>query len=411
VRAAAANPGGKYNREVPAVISRPDRSTGPAHAAAAARHGANLALTIQSDRARTGLQSRRDRSAKNINAHQISRREKMRHSPRRFSVKLGDGDLRRLHVFCAVTRCGGFAAAESELQMGLPSISRIIKDLEIRLGVRLCQRGRVGFELTDEGRHVYAASLQLTADLKRFETNMSSIHSALAGTLTLGLIDTLITDSNLPLPQLIKEYKRRHAHVEFDIQTKATNTIEQSVIDGTLDAGLVVGRRRINQLDYRPLYRERLSLYCSEDHPLFHEDVSSISLEEVSKYDYAGYSSLEDSHQSESTRLLAKRACADSVEALATLVSSGCFIALLPDHYVKSVWRLKNFKAILPDLISISTDIELVTRHGTFSPLVLTLLDIMDDLQTPLPAGNTVTTLLNRIGRNPVEVELGAHVA
>ena len=64
----------------------------------------------------------------------------MRHSPRRFSVKLSDGDLRRLRVFCAVTRCGGFAAAESELQMGLPSISRVIKDVEIRLGVRLCRR-------------------------------------------------------------------------------------------------------------------------------------------------------------------------------------------------------------------------------------------------------------------------------
>jgi LysR family transcriptional regulator, transcriptional activator for bauABCD operon len=336
----------------------------------------------------------------------------MRHSPRRFSIKLSDGDLRRLHVFCAVTRCGGFAAAESELQMGLPSISRVIKDLEIRLGVRLCQRGRVGFELTEQGRHVYAASLQLTADLKRFEANMSSIHSVLAGTLTLGLIDTLITDSNLPLPRLLKEYKRRHAHVEFNIQTKATNTIEQSVIDGSLDAGLVVGRRHINQLDYRPLYRERLSLYCSEEHPLFHEDLSSISIEEVSRYDYAGYSSLEDSNQSGPTRLLVTRARADSVEALATLVSSGCFTALLPDHYVNSVWRLKNFRAILPEIISVSVDIELVTRHGTFSPLVLTLLDLMDDIGVPLPAEDAVTTLLERFdGRRPVNAELGASVA
>jgi hypothetical protein len=100
------------------------------------------------------------------------------------------------------------------------------------------------------------------------------------------------------------------------------------------------------------------------------------------------------------------------VEALATLVSSGCFIALLPDHYVNSVWRLKNFKAILPQIISVSVDIELVTRHGTFSPLVLTLLDLMDDMEAPLPTGNAVTTLLDRFdGRRPVEVELGADVA
>ena len=94
----------------------------------------------------------------------------MRLNPRRFAVKMSDGDLRRLRVFCTVTRCGGFSAAESELQMGLPSISRYIKDLEIRLGATLCRRGRVGFELTEQGRQIYAASLQLIADLKRFET-------------------------------------------------------------------------------------------------------------------------------------------------------------------------------------------------------------------------------------------------
>ena len=71
----------------------------------------------------------------------------MRLNPRTFNGKMSDGDIRLLRVFCAVVRCGGFAAAESELQLGLPSISRYIKDLETRLGVRLCRRGRVGFSL------------------------------------------------------------------------------------------------------------------------------------------------------------------------------------------------------------------------------------------------------------------------
>jgi DNA-binding transcriptional LysR family regulator len=318
----------------------------------------------------------------------------MRLNPRRFTVKLSDGDIRRLRVFCTVTRCGGFAAAESELQMGLPSISRYIKDLEIRLGVRLCRRGRVGFQLTDEGRQVYAASLQLLADLKRFESSMRSIHSGLAGTLNIGVIDTLITDPNLPLPEILKDYKRKHPQVEFNIETKTTNTIEQSVIEGGLDAGLVIGpvvsigagqvigRRHINQLDYKLLYQERLNLYCSEEHPLFHADMATLAPEDVQKYDYAGYSFLEEPDRTGPTRLLTRTASVDSVEAMATLISSGCFLAMLPDHYVQSVWRLRNFKAILPDYFSISTNIELITRHGTAAPLVLALLDFVDNLGT-----------------------------
>jgi len=320
----------------------------------------------------------------------------MRLNPRRFTVKLSDGDLRRLRVFCTVTRCGGFAAAESELQLGLPSISRYIKDLEIRLGVRLCQRGRVGFELTDQGRHVYAASLQLLADLKRFENSMRSIHAGLTGTLNVGVIDTLITDPNLPLPQILQGYKRKHRNVEFNIETKTTNTIEQSVIDGALDAGLVIGpvaavagqvigRRHINQLDYKLLYQERLNLYCSEEHPLYHRNLDTISVEEVAKYDYAGYQFLEEPDRSGPTRVLSKTASVDSVEGMATLVSSGCFLAMLPDHYVRSVWRLRNCKPILPEHFSISTHIELITRHGTTAPLVLALLDFVDNLER-LPA-------------------------
>lgn len=327
----------------------------------------------------------------------------MRLNPRRFAVKLSDGDIRRLRVFCTVTRCGGFAAAESELQMGLPSISRYIKDLEIRLGVRLCRRGRVGFELTDEGRHVHAASLQLLADLKRFESSMRHIHSGLSGTLNIGVIDTLITDPNLPLPRILQSYKRKHPNVEFNIETKTTNTIEQSVIDGALDAGLVIGpvaatgagevigRRHINQLDYKFLYQERLNLYCSQEHPLFHQDLDSIPLEEVAKHDYAGYQFLEEPDRAGPTRVLTKTASVDSVEAMATLVSSGCFLAMLPDHYVRSVWRLRHCKPILPAHFAISTHIELITRHATSAPLVLAFLDFVDNLDQLSPAAVTDT--------------------
>lgn len=310
----------------------------------------------------------------------------MRLNPRRFSVKLSDGDLRRLQVFCTVTRCGGFAAAESELQIGLPSISRYIKDLEIRLGMRLCRRGRVGFELTDQGRRVYAASQQLTADLQRFEDNMASIHTALVGTLRLGIIDTLITDRSLPLPRVLEEYKSQHSQVEFNVSTRTTQAIEQSLLEGTLDAGIIMARRHLSQLDARTLYQERHSLYCAEKHPLFHKDPASISIEEIAQYDYAGFTEREEVDRVGRARCLIRSACADSVEAMATLVASGCFMAMLPDHYVQSVWRLRNFKSILPEVFSVTVDIELITRHSTSASLVLALLDVVDRLDPPASA-------------------------
>ena len=71
--------------------------------------------------------------------------------------------------------------------------------------------------------------------------------------MNVGIIDTLITDKNFQMPEIFKNYKKNHPYVEFDIVTKTSNVIEQSVIDGSLDAGIVIGRRHINQLDYNGL--------------------------------------------------------------------------------------------------------------------------------------------------------------
>ena len=68
--------------------------------------------------------------------------------------QLGDVDLRLLRVFKSVVECGGMAAAELELNIALSTISRHVKDLEIRLGLVLCRRGRGGFGLPPEGQQV-----------------------------------------------------------------------------------------------------------------------------------------------------------------------------------------------------------------------------------------------------------------
>ena len=55
------------------------------------------------------------------------------------------------------------AAAELELNIGTSTVSRHVKDLEIRLGLTLCRRGRAGFALTPEGEKIYAQTTQLMA--------------------------------------------------------------------------------------------------------------------------------------------------------------------------------------------------------------------------------------------------------
>ena len=70
-------------------------------------------------------------------------------------------------------------------------------DLEKRLGMRLCQRGRAGFALTDEGREVYRATQTLLAALEGFRAEVNDLHQHLRGELNIGIINNLVT-----LPQM-----------------------------------------------------------------------------------------------------------------------------------------------------------------------------------------------------------------
>lgn len=95
--------------------------------------------------------------------------------------QLSDMDLRLLRVFKGVVQCGGMAAAELELNIGISTISRHVKDLETRLGLVLCRRGRAGFTLTPEGQTVYEETLRLLASMEAFRSRIDGIHDRMGG--------------------------------------------------------------------------------------------------------------------------------------------------------------------------------------------------------------------------------------
>lgn len=67
-------------------------------------------------------------------------------------------DLNQMRVFVEVVRRGGFASAARHLGMPRSTVSRWVKELEDRLGVRLLQRTTRKVELTEVGAGYYERS-------------------------------------------------------------------------------------------------------------------------------------------------------------------------------------------------------------------------------------------------------------
>ncbi len=68
-----------------------------------------------------------------------------------------------------------FTAAETTLGISRSAISQHMNDLEGRLGFSLCQRGRGGFSLTEEGKEIYQAGLTLLTALETFKSDVNAL--------------------------------------------------------------------------------------------------------------------------------------------------------------------------------------------------------------------------------------------
>ena len=74
---------------------------------------------------------------------------------------LMDYDLRLLRIFKTTVECGGFSSAVTELGISRSTISVHMSNLEARMKLKLCVRGRSGFALTEAGQAVYYELIKL----------------------------------------------------------------------------------------------------------------------------------------------------------------------------------------------------------------------------------------------------------
>ena len=247
---------------------------------------------------------------------------------------LTDTDIRLLRIFMAVVEAGGLSAAELELNIGRSTISRHLKDLELRLGMTLCRRGRAGFSMTQEGVQIYEYAQRLIASIEEFRHQVNDMHHSLQGQLAIAMFDKTVTNPACHVSEAIADFLAQAPQVQIDIHVVPVNRIEKGVLDGRYQVGIIPTHRSSSSLKYLPLFEEQMHLYCGRGHPLF-DRVGEASAEEIRAQPYAGLSFHSPNMESGRRHELNKRAVANDQEGIATLIRSGRFIGYLPDHYVE----------------------------------------------------------------------------
>ena len=292
--------------------------------------------------------------------------------------QLADMDLRLLQVFKSVVDCGGMAAAELELNIGTSTVSRHVKDLEVRLGLVLCRRGRGGFEVTPEGQRVYDETLRLLAAVEGFRGGIDDIHARLGGKLQVALFDKTASNPRARIGDAIARFTELAPEVELQLHVASINAIERGVIDGTFSVGVIPTHRQSRSLQYAELFGETMLLYCGARHPLFDADHAPLDWDAVRAYQFAGLGYHSPNMELSHSARLPRKATAFDQEAIATLVLSGRFLGFLPDHYAEAFERRGLMRAVQPELFRyLCTFVSLLRRAPRCSRVAQTFHDCL----------------------------------
>ncbi|MFM0046795.1 LysR family transcriptional regulator [Paraburkholderia sediminicola] len=260
-------------------------------------------------------------------------------------VSIGEGDLRLFRIFRAVAEAGGLAAAETELGMDRSTISRQLAALEARLSARLCFRGPGGFELTEFGRAVLRAAINAHDTLQMIGHELNRARSVMTGSLHIGIADNCLTNPECKLVTTLTRFRQLapdvtvhlSIHLPSDLLAKLADRQLQLAITGTTRGvtGTMVGDVHLRCM---ALFKEVFKLYVAQT------DDPPPTLSSLLAHGYELIVRERDPHTSRLVECLgiARHGVSVGLEAVATLLASGCFAGFLPTHYAESLdarWR------------------------------------------------------------------------
>lgn len=298
-----------------------------------------------------------------------------------------DIDLRLLRLFASVVRCGGFTAAQAELNMSQSNISMHIGNLEKRLGYRLCERGKGGFRVTPKGRSVLDASQRMFEAIGVFVDQAGSLSGRLVGDLSLGLADTIVTLPHTRFGEAMAAFYRRDQEVQLNLFVNSPTELELAVIDGQVELAISYFSRTRPTLDYFPLFMEEIGLFCGARHPLFGR--ASPTKEEIASANWVMHGFLPESSILP-LRPQRSRATAHHMEAVAQMILAGTHVGYLPCHYAEIWVERGSMKPLLPKQLTYEVEHSMITYVGR--PLSEPARAFVDDLmrvhRNSRPAGS-----------------------
>jgi LysR family transcriptional regulator, transcription activator of glutamate synthase operon len=191
----------------------------------------------------------------------------------------------RLRQFAAVARTEHMTQAADEIGVPQSTLSRSIARLEHDLGVALFVRTARAVRLTRAGRTLLRHAERAVAELDAAAREIDADADSVRGRVALGFLHTFGAEA---VPRLLREFRRSHPDVRFDLAQSGHDVLLERLRAGEVDVCVTSPLPTDPGLVSVPMYEQELRLVVPAEHPLAaHRD--GIPLAEAATAQFVGY--------------------------------------------------------------------------------------------------------------------------
>ena len=256
--------------------------------------------------------------------------------------------MEELEVFVAVVEAGGFSAAAKRLEATPAAVSRRIKGLEQRLGVRLLQRTTRKIRLTEAGELYFREVRAMLADLRAVEQRLDEVTGQATGELR---IAAPMSFGQRRLAPLLPQFALAHPKLSISLVLEDRET---DIVGEGFDLALRIAYPSDSSFVSRPITTIPRYLVASPDYIARRGKPNSP--EDLLQHDCLHYSVISEREEwsfggsiREESILVKGTYCANNGDVLAEAAIQGLGITLLPDFIIDKALAEGRLVRVLED--------------------------------------------------------------
>lgn len=173
-------------------------------------------------------------------------------------------EVSHLRYVAAAAEHGSFRRAAAALNITQPTLSKRIRELEDRLGIRLFERSTGGAQLTASGEDFVVVAKRVLADLESVKSHAKATQTCGSGRLHVGFYTALAG----PLRDAVVSFIQQHPELDLNIVEDNRESLISLLDRGSIDIALVLGEPSYQNYAHMCLWSERIMVAFPKTHPL-----------------------------------------------------------------------------------------------------------------------------------------------